>query len=313
MSETGRHKRMPLRYVIEYALFRVLGVLVRFFPAYSAHRVGAKVGRAFYPLLTSRRRVALRNLRNAFPELSRQQIEQIAKESFESVTTSFLELMAFERFSAEDIKRQIRIENLGLLTDARRSNRGAIFLTAHFGNWELAAQAIAVYVDRPLHIIVKTQRNPLVDRRLVGWRTKFGARLIPMDNAVREVLRVLKDAEMVGLAADQAASKESISVEFFGRSVPTFAGPAAFALKTGAPLILGLAERQPDGTYIMRLAEIPSADLGEHSDEAVLELTRRQVRMTEEMIRRSPGQWMWMHKRWKHVADRPGVMLEELR
>jgi KDO2-lipid IV(A) lauroyltransferase len=75
-------------------------------------------------------------------------------------------------------------------------------------------------------------------------------------------------------------------------------------LKTGAPIVLGCAVRQENGNYKMHLEHVPSDDLVGFSDKNVLELTRRQVHMTEEIIRQYPEQWMWMHKRWKHVPDR---------
>ena len=124
-----------------------------------------------------------------------------------------------------------------------------------------------------------------------------------MGISVREILRTLKEGGIVALAADQSAPKESVMVNFFGRNVPTFQGPAIFSLKTGAPIILGCTVRQENGNYTMHLAHVPSDDLNGVSDENVLELTRRQVQMTEAIIRQKPEQWMWMHKRWKHVQD----------
>ncbi len=136
----------------------------------------------------------------------------------------------------------------------------------------------------------------------------FGLKIISMDMSVREILRTLQQGGIIALAADQSATKESVSAKFFGREVPTFQGPAIFCLKTGAPIILGGAVRQNDGNYTMRLVQVPSDDLMSASEENVLELTQRQVQMTEELIRQYPEQWMWMHKRWKHVPDRVEAM-----
>ncbi len=296
---------MTFKHRVEYVLFVCAGAFVRLFPPRFVHRIGAVFASIGYPILRSRRAVALRNLRNAFPERTDAERDAIARESFRSVATAFLEFLTFERLSPNDIRRLVRVENAEILTDVDRRHKGAIFLTAHFGNWELAAAAIAVYSGRPLHVIVKRQANRLVDRTIDRWRTKYGAQTVSMEHAPREVMRALGEAALVGLAADQAAAKESTPVEFFGRMVPTFGGPAVFGLRMRVPLVLGLAVRQPDGTYVMHLREVPSSDLGEYSDEAVTELTRRHVRMTEEGIREHPGQWMWMHKRWKHVPDRP--------
>jgi len=124
-----------------------------------------------------------------------------------------------------------------------------------------------------------------------------------MEFAVREVMRTLQKGDFVGMAADQSAARESITVNFFGRLVPTFAGPAVFSLKTGAPILMGLATRQGDWTYSLRFTEVPCDDLKEYSEDAVAELTRRHVAMAESMIRIHPEQWLWMHRRWKHADD----------
>ena len=291
---------------LEYAAVAALGWFARLVPPAKIHRVGMALGRAFYPIFASRRRVAVRNLQNAYPETPAAELQHIALRSFQHMSAAFVELLALGGYSKDDVRRLIRIENPGLLNDIHASGKGIVFLTAHYGNWELAAQAVVLASPVPTSIIVKRQSNLLVDAMISRWRTRFGGTLIPMQGA-REVLRSIEAGNTLVLAADQAASTESPSVEFFGRMVPTFTGPATFALRTHAALICGLAVAQEDGTYLMRLEEVPYDDLADGTEGSVVELTRRHVRLTEEIIRRHPEQWMWTHKRWKHVPDRPGV------
>jgi KDO2-lipid IV(A) lauroyltransferase len=270
------------------------------------HELGIAVGRVIYPFLRSRERVAIRNLRNAFPDRSPEELKQIAARSFETISAAFVEMLAFPTFSEADIRALVHVENPEIFDMLATRERGVVYLTAHYGSWELAAQSIRVYSQRPLAVIAKTQSNHLVDRLITKWRSRFGCRVVLM-HAVRDVLKILHEKGGILLAADQAASKESLVVEFFGRMVPTYGGPAVFALKTGAILMLSLCVAQVDGTYRMRLQEVPMDDLTEYSEANVLELTRRHVRMTEQAIIDHPEQWMWMHKRWKHVPDRPEV------
>jgi KDO2-lipid IV(A) lauroyltransferase len=157
----------------------------------------------------------------------------------------------------------------------------------------------------PINVIVKTQSNRLIDRKVNEFRSRLGNAMIPMQHAVREALTVLREGGCVALAADQSAARESVWTEFFGRPVPTHQGPAVFTLRTGSMLVAAVAERQADGSYRMRFEEIPSSDLAPDDPSSILELTRRHVRWTEEVIRRNPAQWMWMHRRWKHAL--PGV------
>ena len=129
-----------------------------------------------------------------------------------------------------------------------------------------------------------------------------------MDISVRRVLKALSEGRVVGILADQTAPMESVSVEFFGRMVPTFEGPAVFSLKTGAPIVMACALRISEGKYSVEFQEIQTDDLKGFSDENVETLTQRHVSLTEEIIRKNPDQWMWMHKRWKHVPDRIKVV-----
>jgi KDO2-lipid IV(A) lauroyltransferase len=294
-------------HIVEYVFFLLLGSIVRLIPLSYVHKVGFALARFFYPFLGSRRRVAMQNLRNAFPEKNESELNQIAFRSFQNISATFVDLLWMQNLTKEMILDRVHIENPELLKQLLEKKKGIIFLSAHFGSWELATQAIAVYAAAPMCAIAKQQSNILVDRLINRWRELFGVKVVFMGISVREILRTIQNGGMVTLVADQSAPKESIPVEFFGRLVPTFEGPAVFCLKTGAPIILGCTVRQKDGNYTMRLMQVPSDDLTDASDANILELTQRQVRMTEDIIRQYPDQWMWMHKRWKHVPDRVEV------
>jgi KDO2-lipid IV(A) lauroyltransferase len=294
---------MNLKHLLEYCIFQLIGFMVRLLPLRLVQRLGASVGEFVYVCFGFRRAVTLSNLRQAYPNLSPIELDRIARQSFRSVGTSLLEFLWFPRFDPERIRTIAHIENPDLIKHLYSKGKGIILLTAHFGNWELLAQSMHIELGVPLSIIVKPQSNPYVDRQINSWRTLWGNRVVPMGVAVREILRALQEGGVVGMVADQSAPKESIAVNFFGRNVPTYEGPAVLCLKTGAPLMIGFAIRQPDGSYRSRFEEIPTDDLSGYSNENVVELTRRHVAITENYIRTYPDHWMWMHKRWKHVAS----------
>lgn len=294
-------------HVIEYLIFGSVVFVLRLFPLRVVQRLGAAAGEFVGVTLGYRRSVTMDNLRNAFPERAEKELVQMMRDSFRSVGTALFEFLYLPRLSSERVNAICRVENPEFIKETCARGKGAIMLTAHFGNWELLAQAFNTSTNIPINIIVKPQSNRYVDRKINGWRTQFGNKIIPMDS-VREMLRLLRENNAVGIVADQTAAKESISVPFFGREVPTYEGPAMFSLKTGAPLLLGFAIRCEDGMYSARFFEVPKEDLKEYSPENVRELTRRHVAITESVIREHPGQWMWMHKRWKHVPSRVSNM-----
>jgi Kdo2-lipid IVA lauroyltransferase/acyltransferase len=244
------------------------------------------------------------NLRNAFPDADENSLVAIMHGAFRNVGISLFEFLCFPRFTSALINSMISITNRDFVRELYSRGNGLILLTAHFGNWELMAQSVPVCAGIPVHIIVKPQANTYVDRRITAWRSKFGNLMVPMESSVRELLRSLREKKAIGIVVDQTASKESLFVPFFGREVPTFEGPAMFSLKTGAPLIIGVAVRQADGKYQAQFSEVPASDLKGYTKENVITLTKRHVAMTEAIIRKYPEQWMWMHKRWKHVPSR---------
>jgi len=292
---------MRVQYLIEFTLFQFVAALLDLLPLRLVQGIGASLGAVAYYLWGVRRRVALDNLRKAFPEKSERELEAIAKGAFRNVGISLLELLWFPRMTPAQIRSLVRYEQPDLLKERYAEGKGLLLLTAHFGNWELLAQSIIAHFGFPVHIIVKTQANPLVDRKINQRRTRFGNLVIPMETSLREVLKALREGGAVGIVADQAAPRENVAIEFFGRDVPTHQGPAVLSIKVGSPLLAIFAVRQADGTYQAYVREVPTRDLGRYTEENVIELTRRHTKLTEEFIRRYPDHWMWMHKRWKHV------------
>lgn len=294
---------MKIRHSIEFVLFQLVAGIVLLLPLRAVQKLGGALGVFVYSVLGFRRGVTLENLRHAFPEKSNDELNRIAQDAFRNVGTALLELVWVPRLVPERIRKVVSFENTELVKEVCSRGKGVLLLTAHFGNWELLAQSVKVFFDIPLNIIVKTQSNSLIDRKVNERRTRQGSKIVPMDLAVREVLRALRAGEAVGIVADQSAAKENIAVEFFGRNVPTHEGPAVFSLKTGAPILLLFSIRKPDGTYRVMVEELPTSDLVGYNKENVVVLTKRHVKRTEEIIRAHPDHWMWMHKRWKHVQQ----------
>jgi len=286
---------------IEYLLFLLFSGFLLLLPLTWVQRLARAVGRFTFRVLGYRRGVTIDNLSKAFPEHSRERIFNLALRAYENIGVSFFELIWVLRMDRDSIKRLVRFENAEEVRAVLERGKGLILATAHFGNWEMCAQSFVSELGEPLHVVVKPQSNAYVDKEVNRRREKLGNMAIPMSQAVREISKALREGRAVGIVGDQSAAKESLWTEFFGRKVPTHPGTAVFALKNRSPLMLGFAIRQPDGTYALRFDEIPMDDLPEYTPSSVEELTRRHVELTEAMIRRYPDQYMWMHRRWKHL------------
>lgn len=287
---------------IEFYFFQCFKWLVLAMPLRSAQRFGAYLGSLAYYVVFGRRRIALDNLRHAFPEKTEKERRKIARGAFRNFAIAFVELLWFPNLNDGMIRSLVRLRNPELLLEAYKQWKGMVMLAGHFGNWELIAMAVGYLLKIPVTIIVQTQANKKVDAVINRHRCLLGNRIAPRGAGVREIIRTLKGKGVIALAPDQSGPQEGVFVEFFGRLVASHQGPAVFALKTGAPLQMGFMIRQPEGTYEVILHDIDYSDLSSFSEENVLELTRRHTALLEKYIRMYPDHWLWMHRRWKHTS-----------
>jgi Kdo2-lipid IVA lauroyltransferase/acyltransferase len=292
-----------MQHRIEFVLFQLFKWIVLSLPLKSAQRLGYYIGSAAYLLVSSRRNIALENLRYAFPEKSEPERIAIAKGAFRNYGITFVELLWFPNLNEARIRNLMQVKNMELMTEAHRRSKGMVILAGHFGNWELIALGAALLSRLPFAIIVQTQNNVLVDEVINRHRCLFGNKVVPMGISIREIIRTLAEGGIVAIAPDQSGPEEGVFVDFFGRCVATHQGPAVFALRSGVPVQMGFIIRKSDGTYDVIVEEVPTADLNGYNKDNILELTRRHTALLEKYIRLYPDHWLWMHRRWKHTLE----------
>lgn len=245
-----------------------------------------------------RRRVTLRNLELALPELSASCRRRIGREATVNLFTVYLEVPTLRHLSDAELRRVITIENMELLGSI--GPEGAILLSGHFGNWELLAFGAAALSGVPFSIIVKEQRD---HGELERMRTARGNGVIPTSRGAREASALLRRGGVVAMLADQSAPSDEVQVPMFGIPTYTYSAPARLALRFRPRVITGFAHRTARGTYCVRLATIEHDDLPD-TPEGARELAARYVADLEAAIREHPEQWVWQHRKWKNT---PGV------
>ncbi len=264
-----------------------------------------------YYVIPIRKKLTLLQLRRAFPDLQEGEIIRIARESYVNLVTTIFELMWTPRLNDELLQHILRIRNPDVLENARRRGSGLVLMSGHFGNWEWLNIGVPRLLGFSVTTIVHPLHNPAVDELVESWRTMWGSRVVPMGISIREIIRTLRSRGIIGMIADQSGPSGAYYVRLFGRYAATYEGPAAFALRTGAPVVIGFAVRASDGNYDVELEEISTRDLGVEEEERIRELTRRHVRALERQVAAHPGQWLWQHKRWKHAPHSESVLIED--
>lgn len=254
----------------------------------------------FYNFIPIRKKVVINNLINAFPDLSEKEIKRIAYGSYKSFTLTLVEILYLPWMTKEQIISSVKFENMDLILNKEKENNGVILLSAHFGNWEYCAISGGIQTGRKFSVVVKPQRNTLVDEWMNKARTKWNNDVVPLGISIRNIVSVLHKKGIVAMVADQRGPEESIKLEFFGRKTSVHTGPAVLALKMKSPIIYGITVRQPDNSYKAVIDEISQENLPDNFDDKVKVLTDRMLKYLEKKIRQNPEQWFWMHNRWKH-------------
>lgn len=285
---------------IEYILFISLSCIVRFLGLSLSRRLSFLLAIFFYFVVPIRKKTVKENLQKAFPEYSKSKINKIAFRSYWSFCITLVEILYLPSLSKSDLKASVIYTDIPLMKERYNEGKGVIFLGAHFGNWEYIAITVAVQLDIPITVVVKSQRNTLVTNWLNNMRVKWGNKIVPLGISIRQVYKELKEKKIVAMVADQRGPADGIRINFMGRKASVFAGPALLALKTGAPIMFGLTIRQPDFTYKTAIEFINMDDLPEEEELKITELSQRHAAVLEKYIKQYPEQWFWMHKRWKY-------------
>jgi len=285
---------------IEYILFILFSWCFRLLGINFSRKFATILALVFFYLIPIRKKVVYNNLKIAFPENDSQTNKKLAFKIYLSFAITLVEILYLPYIKKEKLINEVMCSNPELIIEKFKEGKGLILLSSHFGNWEFGAISIAMQVQLPFSVIVKPLRNPLVYEWMNKARTKFGNEVVPLGISIRKTYQTLKQKKVVAMVADQRGPREGVKVDFFGRKVSVYTGPAALALKTGAPLICGIAVRQKDYKYKMNLVEISQQNLPDGEEEKILEISQRYTSYLEKVIRENPEQWLWMHNRWKH-------------
>ena len=295
---------------LEYAAVRACQALICALPAGAARELGAWLGSVAYGL-GIRREVVRAHLARIFGgERTEAELAAITLESYRNFGRTAFEYARFPRLTPEAIERTVSLEGGEHLDRALASGNGAILVAGHFGNWELAATLATM--GYPLTFLVGEQHNTLVDGLMNSLRARFGVELVPLTGSLMGVLRALRRNRIVAMLSDQDAGRSGIFVDFLGLPASTPYGPGRIAARTGAPLLPGNAVRKPGGRHslVIRPA-VPPPPPDTSPEDAARHYTQAYTSALEAFIRAHPGQYFWMHRRWKTRPEAPRTGEEE--
>jgi len=279
-----------------WGILKGVGVL----PRAMARGLAAAITRILFALRPKLRKTAEVNLKIAFPDWSDAQRAATIRAMVRNLGWMAAEFARFPKYSKENIEQVVVLDGHENFLEGQRRGKGVLYLTGHIGAWELSSFAHAIY-GYPLHYMARPVDNKKVNDLVNGYRCLSGNRPIFKNESARVMLKILKEAGTVGILADQNTMlDEAVFVDFFGKMASTTTGIARVAQHTGAAVVPGYAVWD-EGLRKYRLRFEPPVELIRTGDAErdVFENTQKFTKVLEEIIRKYPEQWVWVHGRWK--------------
>jgi KDO2-lipid IV(A) lauroyltransferase len=297
---------------LEYGLVWLLLQVLERIPLGLGYRLSRGLGNLFYLAVRRRRALAIENVRLAFPHLgTAREIRKIARQSCASGIMSFMEAAKFRALIDQGMEEGLLVDqsHRSLLQRAREihdKSGGCIFVTPHFGNWELFPHLAAV-AGIPLIVVVRHYRNPYLAGLLHRYRASSGQIVVSNFNALFAMQQNLRRGVSVGLLADQSTRK-GIAVDYFGRPALTTPVPAMLALQYQRPIVVVACWRQTVPFRFDGCVSEPIWPESSPSEKAeIYRLTQVMNHAMEEIVARHPEQYLWMHNRWKRYRTKTEV------
>jgi Kdo2-lipid IVA lauroyltransferase/acyltransferase len=302
-------KQGTLQTFLEYSAAKSVLAGFSLLPPSTAMLLGRAMGRIAYSVARDLRRTGATNLRLAFPEKSDEERAQILRSCFDSLGRELGLFSQLSSRSREDLKQLIEVQGWENLEAAKARSTRMMLFTAHLGAWELTSFGFSL-LDNPIGFLVRRIDNPRIEQLVDRVRTRFGNQTLDKLAAARSMLKMLRADQSIGLLPDlNTLDDEAIFIDFFGVPAATNFVVAKLALRTNTPLIPVFAPWSDEKGKYLLIVEPPISIEPTGDEEAdVRRLTAKFSMVIENQIRRYPGQWLWIHKRWKtRPPGQPGI------
>lgn len=270
--------------------------------------IADSVGWLLYGVLRVRRTVIDEQLRIAFGDsITRSRLNVIGMQAWQNAVLTFFEFLQPEPLAAVGWDAFEHREGYAehVLPLLERGN--ALILTGHIGNWE-ALGRLGPERNFQISAVAKPMHNPLVNHAILKARARRGLEVLSTAGSLKKIVGAARDGKWVAFLGDQDARRHGIFVDFFGQPASTAEGPAYFAWKLNLPLLPAFCVRDRDRHRKLKLVVLPPImpDPSQDRDVEIRRITRLHVEALESVIRQYPGDYFWLHRRWKTKPKRKG-------
>jgi len=288
--------RRELEYAAAWPFLKILQIL----PRGVSRALAIGIAQLVYLLHFRLRRVGMRNLAMVFPEKKEGERKRILRGEFTALGRQLAEVCQFPRYTLENVEQVVIYDGLENFLAAHARGKGVLFLTAHFGGWELSAFTHSLH-GHWMHVVMRPMDNPYLDRMLQSMRMRHGNKVVSKDDFVRGLLAAMRAGEVVGILMDtNMTPPQGIFVDFLGVSACTASGLARIALKTDSAVVPTFTIWD-EKLRKYRLRFDPALKLIRSGalEADIAANTQMFTKVIEDYVMKYPEQWLWVHRRWK--------------
>ena len=261
--------------------------------------IGWFIGWLWFDVLRIRRGIVLNNLRLAFPEWEERKRLEVGRRSMSALGKNIVDVFRLPFVDEKWVADNVEFQGMEHLQKALGRGKGVFGLGMHLASGDLSIASLN-YFDLKVNLISKRFKTSWLNNYWFRVRQAHGTRLIEDRDSATDIMRALKRNELVIFVLDQFMGPPlGVETKFFGKKTGTAMGLALLAERTGAAVLPCYTYNRPDGTLVNVFGEeIPFQDLGTR-EESIQYMTQLYTDKIEEVVRKYPGQWMWVHRRWK--------------
>jgi len=235
--------------------------------------------------------------------MSEEEKRRITKKCYKNLLYNMRDFVENQDISQEALLSKVKIHNEHFYNEIKKEGKGIIFLTAHYGNWELLPLCIGARYGK-IWGVGRNLDSPKMNEVLQKNRNQFNVHMLEKMGAIRGLLKALKNDENVGLLVDQNTSeKEGILINFFGKPARHTPSAALIARKTGATILPAFITTSDYKTYDITFYEPIKTEKTENNEEDIKKSVQAQANITQKAIEKKPDEWFWLHRRWKNQYE----------
>ncbi len=285
-------------YAITLAFFGLIWILPRPIKQLLAFVIYILVGH----VIRYRRKVALTNLRNSFPEKSKKELRRIVNQYYLHLSYLVIEIIDLRLSPIKWIQNSCRVENTDEVIRLRAEKRNLYIVLGHFGNWEFGNALLQLFNYKSVAIYKKIE-NQIFDQLMFDMRSRLGSEPIEMHSAVRQLVKMVQEEPFAVLSvADQSPlySETQLWIDFLNQDTNVFIGPERLSKKFDMAVVY--VEIRRIGFHKFNVCVKTITD--KPKETAEYEIITAYYKLLEESIRKNPSNWMWTHRRWKRRREK---------